>query len=130
VRLAAGLLARRLPERVASGRPATTAAHRLLVERARAALLADPALGLIELSRHIGCSPHHLSRVFSRLTGSSLASYRNRLRVSRALDRISQGENNLAGLAADLGFADHAHMTRTIRGATGRTPTACRALLA
>jgi hypothetical protein len=32
-------------------------------------------------------------------------------------------------MAHDLGFSDHAHLTRTIRAATGHTPIACRALL-
>lgn len=130
VRLVAGLLARRQPERVGSGRPATVAARRLLVARAREALLADPAVGLVELARLAGCSPHHLSRVFSQVTGMSVTAYRNRLRVFRALQRIADGEPSLARLAAELGFADHAHLARTIRAATGRTPAECRGLLA
>jgi AraC-like DNA-binding protein len=130
VRLVAAMLARHVPERVASGRPPTAAAHRLLVRRAQAEMLADPAAGLVELGRRVGCSPHHLSRVFSRLTGGSVTAYRNRLRVSRALERIAGGEPDLAVLAAELGFSDHAHMARTIRAATGQTPSACRALLA
>jgi AraC-like DNA-binding protein len=130
IRLVAALLARHTPERVASGRPATAATQQLLVQRAQSAMLADPAIGLIELGRRLGCSPHHLSRVFSRLTGMSVSAYRNRLRITRALERIADGELNLGVLAADLGFSDHAHMTRTIRTATGRTPSACRELLA
>jgi AraC-like DNA-binding protein len=93
----------------------------LLVRRAQAEMLADPAAGLVTLGHRVGCSPHHLSRVFSRLTGSSATAYRNRLRVSQALERIASGEPDLAVLAAELGFADHAHMARTIRAATGRT---------
>lgn len=128
-RLAAGLLARRFPERVGSGRPATAAARRRLVDRAKAALAADPRLGLPGLSQAVGCSPHHLSRTFTQLTGHTISQHRNRLRVTLALDRIGQGEPDLAGLAHDLGFSDHAHLTRTIRTATGQTPSACRALL-
>jgi AraC-like DNA-binding protein len=44
-----------------------------------------------DLARRVSCSPHYLSRVFS------------------------EGERSLAGLAHELGFADHAHLTRTIR---------------
>jgi AraC-like DNA-binding protein len=129
VRVTASLLARRLPRRVAGGRPAT-ATHQRLAARAREILLAEPATGLVELGRQTGCSPHHLSRVFSQVTGSSVSSYRNRIRVSRALDRIAEGERDLAALAHDLGFADHAHLTRTVRAVTGLTPSACRAALA
>ncbi len=53
--------------------------------------------------------------------------YRNRLRVSLALERVVGGEPDLAGLAGDLGFADHAHLTRTVRAATGRTLSSLRA---
>jgi AraC-like DNA-binding protein len=130
VRFGAALFARGgLPERAVTPRPATTAAWRRTVSQAKAALAADPRLGLIALGRMAGCSPHHLSRVFSQLTGASVSQYRNRLRVSLALDRLAQGERDLAALACDLGFADHAHLTRTVRAATGGTPSALRAAL-
>ena len=97
------------------------------MSQAQAALAADPWLGLVALSRVTGCSPHHLSRVFTQLTGLTVSQYRNRLRVSLALERVAEGERDLAGLAGDLGFADHAHLTRTVRAATGRTPSSLRA---
>ncbi len=129
VRTLTSLLARRYPGRVASGRPTTALARRRMVNQARAAMLADPGIGLIELATHLACSPHHLSRVFKQLTGVSISHYRNRQRVSRALDRIALGDTNLAGLAHELGFSDHAHLTRTVRAFTGHTPTGCRAML-
>jgi AraC-like DNA-binding protein len=128
VRTVSGVLARRIPDRVAGGRP-RPAAHYGLARRVRELLLEDPGLGVIELSRRVHCSPHHLSRVFGWVTGSSVSEYRTRIRVGRALDRIAEGETNLAALACDLGFADHAHLTRTIRAVTGRTPSALRAAL-
>jgi AraC-like DNA-binding protein len=119
-----------LPERVASGRPATAAARRRLAVAAREALTADPgALGLGDLARLVGASPHHLSRVFQAETGVSLSRFRNRLRVRRALERLAAGETSLARLAADLGFADHAHLTRTVREQLGHTPTQLRRML-
>jgi AraC-like DNA-binding protein len=50
--------------------------------------------------------------------------------VARALDRLETGEPSLAVLAADLGFADQAHLCRTMREHLGHTPTALRRLLA
>jgi AraC-like DNA-binding protein len=35
----------------------------------------------------------------------------------------------LTGLASDLGFADHAHMTRTVQREAGAVPSALRRLL-
>lgn len=74
-------------------------------------------------------SPFSLSRAFTAEMGVSLTRYRNRVRVARALDRLEHGENNFAVLAADLGFADQAHLCRTVRQHLGRTPTALRRLL-
>lgn len=131
VRLAAAALATRTPERVASGRPATRRARVRLVESVREQILADPvAARLSDLARHAGVAPHHLSRVFRRETGLTLSRYRARVRVHRALERIAEGERDFARLAADLGFADHAHLTRTVRDETGHPPAALREFLA
>ncbi len=113
----------------APGRPSRDGA---LVARAREALAADdPAAGgLLSLAGRLGVSPYRLSRAFTRELGVSLTRYRNRVRVGRALERIEHGETSLAGLAADLGFADQAHLCRTVRDHVGHTPTALRRLLA
>ena len=111
------------------GRPATVSARRRLVARARESLLADPSLGLDRLARRVASSPHHLSRVFHDETGRTLSAYRNRLRVTLALARLEEGETDLAALAADLGFADHAHLTRVTRAQVGAPPSHLRRLL-
>jgi AraC-like DNA-binding protein len=90
----------------------------------------DPAAdGLFPLAELLGVSPYRLSRAFTAELGESLTRYRNRVRVGRALDRLEGGEASLAGIAADLGFADQAHLTRTMRAHLGHTPTAVRRLL-
>ena len=43
---------------------------------------------------------------------------------------MEDGDADLAVLAADLGFADQAHLTRAARAETGHTPARLRALLA
>jgi AraC-like DNA-binding protein len=106
---------------------ARRAAARLAADAAEAIAMDDPvAIGLVPLARRLGVSPSHLSRVFHRETGVTLTRYRNRVRVSRALDRLLEGEPNLAVLAAELGFADQAHLTRTVRAEVGRPPSALR----
>jgi AraC-like DNA-binding protein len=118
----------------AVGRPAERPgpADRTLVAAAREAIIAGApeAAGLCPLARLLDVSPYRLSRAFSRDMGVSLTRYRNRVRVGRAMDRLAQGEARLADLAADLGFADQAHLARTVREHLGRTPTALRRLLA
>ncbi|MGR6914434.1 helix-turn-helix domain-containing protein [[Actinomadura] parvosata] len=103
-----------------------------LAERAREAVLADPlaAAGLVELARMLDTSPSHLSHTFRHHVGMPVSRYRNRVRVSRALARLDQGETDLAALAAGLGFSDQAHLTRVMRAELGHTPGRVRALLA
>ncbi len=59
----------------------------------------------------------------------SITHYRNRVRVSWALERLAAGERSLGVLAADLGFSDQAHLTRTVRTHVGHTPSVLRRLL-
>lgn len=101
-----------------------------LADRAREAILADePAgRGLVALAATLQTSPAHLSRTFSHHTGMSLSRFRNRVRISRALQRLDEGERDLAGLAAGLGFSDQAHLTRTMRTELGRSPGQVRSL--
>jgi AraC-like DNA-binding protein len=107
------------------------AVDRRLVAAAREAVVADApaARGLMPLAAELGVSPYRLSRAFSRELGVSLTRYRNRVRVGRALDRIEAGYTNGARLAAELGFADQAHLSRTLRDHVGHPPNAVRALL-
>jgi AraC-like DNA-binding protein len=101
-----------------------------IVAQAREALAADPALGLRALAGRLGCSPDHLSRAFPQVLGLGFTRYRRRLRVRLALDRLADGEAQLAWVAASVGFADHAHLTRSTRAELGITPAAARAQLA
>ena len=110
-------------------RPSTLAARRRLVDRAREALAAEPDLSLLELARAVSSSPHHLSRTFSAVTGQTLSTYRRRLRLGSALERLREGDEDLASVAADAGFADHAHLTRTFRRELGDVPSRVRHLV-
>jgi len=117
-----------------AGAPGTAAARARdasLAAAAREAVAADhpAARGLFPLAELLGVSPYRLSRAFSREAGMSLTRYRNRVRVSRALERLGAGERDLGILAADLGFCDQAHLTRTVRAHVGHTPAAVRRLL-
>jgi AraC-like DNA-binding protein len=84
----------------------------------------------LELGRGLAISPQHLSRIFRALTGATISRHRMRLRVRAALERLADGERDLARLAADAGFADQAHLCRVVRDETGTTPSALRHALA
>jgi AraC-like DNA-binding protein len=129
IALAACALEEDDPRPVAAGRPATALARRALVAGAREALAADPRRSLHQLARELSVSPHHLSRIFSSTTGTTISRHRLRLRVRAALERLAGGESDLARLAAELGFADQSHFCRAVRSETRRTPSALRNLL-
>lgn len=103
-----------------------------LADRAREAVLAgEPGAGsLVALAGLLHTSPAHLSRTFRHHVGMSISRYRNRVRVSQALERIGDGETDLAGLAATLGFSDQAHFTRTMQNEVRHTPGRVRDLMA
>ena len=118
-------LRRRPEESPAPGRYA-------LADRAREAILADEpgSSGLVDLAALLQTSPAHLSRTFSHHTGMSVSRFRNRVRISRALERLDEGESDLAALASGLGFSDQAHFTRTMRAELGQSPGQVRGLFA
>jgi AraC-like DNA-binding protein len=103
---------------------------RLVAAARRAISDGHPAAdGLRPLAHLLGVSPYRLSRAFTHGLGVSVTRYRNRVRVGRALQRLEDGETSLASLAADLGFADQAHLTRTMTAYVGYPPAAVRRLL-
>ena len=129
ISVVAGSIAQEQPKRVNSGRPATMRAARSLFNDARTILLDRPDVSVLALAAEIGCSPFHLSRVFGRFTGRGVAAYRSSLRIAIVLDQLADGQGNLADVAAIAGFADHAHLSKTIRAQFGSTPSALRSAL-
>lgn len=109
-------------------RAATDAGHDMLVEEAKHLLAArlDERLALAGLAAALHVSPFHLARVFRRRTGFSLHVYRQQLRLRVALERVLDGEGDLALLACELGFASHSHLTDSFRRAFGVPPSQLR----
>jgi AraC-like DNA-binding protein len=129
IALAGGLLMPLAPDRAGAARPGTAIRTWRLIDQVRQLLAERTELGLDDLAQAAGVSAYHLSRTFRRVTGLTLSRYRTRLRLRRAMQRLAAGDGDLAGLAAELGFADQAHLTRALRAETGTTPAALRTLL-
>jgi AraC family transcriptional regulator len=73
-----------------------------------------------------GVHPAHLCREFRRKFGCTMTQYAARLRADDALARLIGSPAPLATVAAEAGFADQAHLTRTIRHLFGTTPARLR----
>ena len=103
-------------------------AARIRVERARALLATAPAerWDLRTLGKIIGCSPYHLARQFRVTTGDTISHYLLRLRLALAVERLADGERDIATLALDTGFAHHSHFSARFRATFGVTPMQAR----
>jgi AraC-like DNA-binding protein len=86
------------------------------------ALIRDHSLSLSSWSQAMGLSPWTVSRGFAQVFGISPSSFRARARARAAWRAIRMSDDPLASIAADLGFADQAHMTRSVKQLTGSVP--------
>jgi AraC family transcriptional regulator len=106
-------------------------AQRLRVEQARALLAGSPATrwDLTGLGRALRCSPFHLARQFRATTGETISRYVLRLRLAVALERLAEGERDIAALALATGFSHHSHFSARFRSEFGLTPSQTREIL-
>ncbi len=74
------------------------------------------------LSARVAASPRQLTRLFRDCMGMGPKRFGRIVRAQAALRRLVQGETPLADLAADLGYADQAHLTRELRQLFGVAP--------
>ncbi|RWA96232.1 MAG: helix-turn-helix domain-containing protein [Mesorhizobium sp.] len=119
--IAEGFIANRLAEANALS-PEIAWAYRTLVAsggRTRISALAG----------EIGWSRKHLAAKFSDAIGIGPKTLSRIVRFNRAFSLSKQQEDDWAGIAADCGYADQAHLVREFRQLAGETPTALAALI-
>jgi AraC family chemosensory pili system transcriptional regulator ChpD len=81
---------------------------------------------LAEIAAEVGMSREHLIRRFANVHGMPPMAWALQRRIARARTLLRQGTPP-ADVAAALGFADQAHLTRAFRTAMGTTPGRYRA---
>jgi AraC-like DNA-binding protein len=136
----AGILAEHLST-VPDSTAATTVLHQALLSRLSRVGPADrqvaflrreaavtsrspDAGGFQDLSRRIGLSERTLRRRCTEVFGYGFKTLQRILRFQRLLRRAAQSPgSNLASLALECGFADHAHMSREVRALCEATPS-------
>jgi AraC-like DNA-binding protein len=89
-------------------------------------LRSNPALELGEWAATIGVHKGSLSRGFRLVFGMTPEAFRLVQRTHRAITVLARGPESLAVIAQDCGFADQAHMTRSVARLTGATPARLR----
>lgn len=91
-----------------------------------ARLLRNPSLQLSQWSEENGLAPWTVSRGFALVFGITPEAFRARARARQAWKSIEETTMPLADIAAELGFADQPHMTRSVKQLTGAGPQAWR----
>lgn len=91
------------------------------------ALSGGDADSLGDWAERLNLSPEHLSRGFAKVFGITPQRFRFEARSRAALRDLTLTTTPLVELALAHGFADQAHLTRSLRAFSGRTPGAWRA---
>ena len=79
------------------------------------------------LAAQVDLSPSRFQALFRAHTGQSVQQYVLWRRLLRALERLTEGDS-VTRTAADTGFADAAHLSRSFRKVVGAAPSEIRPL--
>lgn len=80
------------------------------------------SLTLDDLAEVAGVHPSYLARAFRVQYRCTVGEYLRQLRIEFACRALSRSDTPLAAIAAEAGFADQSHFTKTFRRITGVTP--------
>jgi AraC-like DNA-binding protein len=102
--------------------------RRALVDRARRVLAGSPGSShrLTDLAETLGVSAFHFARVFRAETTLSVHQYLLRLRMARALQRLTSSDVDLSRLALEIGFSSHSHFSAMFHKQFGTSPAQVR----
>jgi AraC-like DNA-binding protein len=94
------------------------------VERAKDLLarhLAEPP-SLEALGQDVGCSPFHLSRIFSREVGLTIPQFLRKLRMEKAAELLRTGRYNVTEAATEVGYSSLSHFSKAFCETIGCCP--------
>lgn len=100
----------------------------LLANRMMDVIASEPDVFLIEdVASRLAVSPRTLQRIAAKYVGLSPSALIRRRRLQDAAERArSNPTADLAAIAVELGYADHAHLTNDFRKYLGFTPSSYR----
>jgi AraC family transcriptional regulator len=86
----------------------------------------DRDIGLEELSKNIGMSPHYFCRTFRKSVGMPPYRYLITRRIERAKELLASTDKDVTGIALEVGFSSHSHFTTAFRRFVGYAPRTYR----
>lgn len=86
----------------------------------------EDQLSLYEISRQIGVSSSHLSKIFSQETGQTMTEYLTHTRISKAKELLKTTRSKTFEIAFMVGYNDQHYFSNLFKKVTGLTPTEYR----
>ncbi|MGH8572177.1 MAG: helix-turn-helix transcriptional regulator, partial [Gammaproteobacteria bacterium] len=86
-------------------------------------------LTLAEVGRAVDCSPFHLSRLVTAVTGVSIHRMIVRRRLRDAVEWLLETRRSVSFIAHAVGFGSHSRLTEAFRREYGMPPSAVRQAL-
>lgn len=86
----------------------------------------DCRLTVAEMAATVGLSESWFSHVFKQTTGKTPLQWQLEKRITLAQRLLLDSDLSVAGVAAQLGFSDQAHLTKAFRHVAGETPAIWR----
>lgn len=83
-------------------------------------------LSLLDVSKHIGISPSHLSKVFSQETNQTLTEFITQSRINKAMELLKTTNYKTFEIAYKVGYQDQHYFSNTFKKLTGVSPMAFR----
>ncbi|MET0173189.1 MAG: AraC family transcriptional regulator [Agrobacterium vaccinii] len=87
---------------------------------------ADRRMTVCEMAEIVGLSESWFANVFKLTTGKTPLQWQLSRRIDLARTMLTDSDLSVAAIAAQLGFSDQAHLTKTFRQVAGETPAAWR----
>lgn len=81
-----------------------------------------PQTSLAAVASAVGVHPVHLSRVFRKTYGCTVAGFLRYSRIQKVQHDLIRSNKPLCDIAMESGFADQSHFTRVFKSATGFDP--------
>ncbi len=81
---------------------------------------------LENIAASVGCSPYYLCRTFKNWNGHTLHQHLTALRMSAALELLSNSRRAITEIALELGYSSHSHFSATFGKIFGITPKSFR----
>lgn len=79
-------------------------------------------LSLQEISRHVGVSPSHLSKIFSQETRQTLTEFLTATRMDKAKELLKTTGHKTFEIAYSVGYNDQHYFSNLFKKVTGMTP--------